>query len=290
MSFSIITPSYNMLDFLKLCVRSVRDQGSDLLEHFVIDAQSNDGTIEWAKDKKDITFVSEKDKGMYDAINKGLKLSRGEYIAYLNCDEQYLPGTLKYVKQYFDDHPDVDMLFGDALLTKPNGSLLAYRKGYQPRYSYIMASHLYVLSGTMFFRRKIVEQEFLFSDQLWDVGDEDFVVRLLKHGFKMRHVSRYLTVFIITGFNLSYGERAQGERKELWNQAPKWVKYFNYGINAVRLGEKFLSGAYFQKFPLEYSLYTPVSQNQRQTFTVQHSTYKWPKEFPSDLNSPLQEN
>ena len=126
--FSIITPSFNMLKYLKLCHASIADQMDGSLEHIVIDADSGDGTIEWLKQQKNILWISEKDKGMYDAINKGLKKARGEIVAYLNCDEQYLPGTLEFVKKYFDTHPDVDVLFGDFYVVNSDGTLESWRR------------------------------------------------------------------------------------------------------------------------------------------------------------------
>src|SRR5258706_14763161 len=96
---SIVTPSYRNSNWLKLCIASVADQGGDV-EHIVQDAGSDDGTLDWLLHDKRVTPVVEKDQGMYDAINRGLKRSRGEILAYLNCDEQYLPGALQAVRDF----------------------------------------------------------------------------------------------------------------------------------------------------------------------------------------------
>jgi glycosyltransferase involved in cell wall biosynthesis len=97
---SIVTPSYNMLDYLKRCHASIADQEKVSFEHLVIDGASKDGTPEWLRENPDIVSLSEPDNGMYDAINKGFRLAKGRILAYLNCDEQYLPGTLKYVNAW----------------------------------------------------------------------------------------------------------------------------------------------------------------------------------------------
>src|SRR4051794_30732105 len=149
--FSVVTPSFNMLNYLRRCHASVADQGAKV-EHIIVDALSADGTADWLAEQKDATAIVEGDRGMYDAVNKGLRRSRGGIVSYLNCDEQYLPNALRTVREYFSAHPAIDVVFGDALLIKPDGSLLAYRKGYPPRWPYIVASHLYVLSCTMFMR------------------------------------------------------------------------------------------------------------------------------------------
>lgn len=272
---SIITPSYNMLGYLKRCCASVADQKDVSFEHIVVDALSNDGSAEWLNQNKKVTSVIEKDRGMYDAVNKGLLLAKGEVISYLNCDEQYLPGTLSFVQDYFERHPDVDIVFGDALLIKPDGSLISYRKGYQPRWFYVLASHLYVLSCTMFVRRKIISHGFSFDDRLRDVGDADFVVRLLRHGYRATHAKRYLAAFTMTGNNMSAGENARSEMLQHAMTAPLWVRYLRHPVNAARLVEKAISGAYWQAMPLEYSVYGVDSTSERKAFNASEASFRW---------------
>src|SRR6266704_4923256 len=109
MRFSIITPSFRSSGWLKLCLASVADQRV-AVEHIVQDAGSDDGTLDWLlRDKRAKVFV-EKDQGMYDAINRGLRRASGDILAYLNCDEQYLPGALAAVGKFFEQHSNVDVL------------------------------------------------------------------------------------------------------------------------------------------------------------------------------------
>ncbi|UCH94211.1 MAG: glycosyltransferase [Candidatus Aminicenantes bacterium] len=275
---SVVTPSYNMLTYLKRCAASIADQGEGIFEHIVVDGVSTDGSVEWLAKQGHIRCISEKDNGMYDAINKGLQLAKGKILAYLNCDEQYLPGTLTFVTDYFEKNPQVDMIFGDLLLIRPDGSLVAYRKGYQPRWYYIVTSHLYVLSCTMFFRRRVIEEGFFFDTRFRTAGDADFVVRVLQGGFHARHIKYYLAAFTMTGKNLSTDPGAIAERKQLLHRAPFLVKKSKWLLNAVRLTEKFSSGAYFQKKPLEYSVYVinPGNmENQRKTFSVKKASSRW---------------
>ncbi|UCC39591.1 MAG: glycosyltransferase [Candidatus Aminicenantes bacterium] len=274
---SIITPSYNMQTYLEACAASVADQEGVEAEHIVVDGVSTDGSVEWLAEQDHIRYISEKDNGMYDAINKGLRMAKGEILAYLNCDEQYLPGTLGFIKDYFDRNPQVDMIFGDLLLIRPDGSLVAFRKGYQPRWLYIMTSHLYVLSCTMFFRRRIIEGGLFFDPGLRVVGDADFVIRVLRTGYNTRHIKRYTAAFTVTGKNLSV-TNATHERKQLLNSAPFLIKKSKWLLNAVRLTEKFFSGAYFQKKSLEYSVYLTNQEkmeNQRKTFVVNKASFLW---------------
>jgi glycosyltransferase involved in cell wall biosynthesis len=275
---SVITPSYNMLPYLQRCAASVADQEGGRFEHIVIDGRSTDGSGEWLAKQDHIRSISEKDSGMYDAINKGLKLAKGKILAYLNCDEQYLPGTLGLVTDYFEKNPQVDMIFGDLLLIRPDGSLLAYRKGYWPRWYYIVTSHLYVLSCTMFFRRRIIEEGFFFDTGYRAAGDAEFVVRVLRSGFKARHIKRYLAAFTMTGKNLSVDPAAIKERKRLSASPPFYIKINKWLLNGTRLMEKFFSGAYFQEKPLEYAVYVinpGDRENQRKTFSVNKASFRW---------------
>jgi glycosyltransferase involved in cell wall biosynthesis len=272
---SVITPSYNMLPYLQRCAASVADQEGGIFEHIVIDGGSADGSEEWLARQQHIRSISEKDNGMYDAINKGLQLANGKILAYLNCDEQYLPGTLGLAADYFEKNPQVDMIFGDLLLIRPDGSLLAYRKGYRPRWYYIVTSHLYVLSCTMFFRRRIIEEGFFFDTGYRAAGDAEFVVRVLRSGFKARHIKRYLAAFTMTGKNLSVDPSAIKERKRLSASAPFYIKINKWLLNGTRLMEKFFSGAYFQEKPLEYAVYVEGMNKERKFFSVNKASFRW---------------
>ena len=273
--FSIITPSYNMLDYLKRCRRSVADQEGVTVEHLVIDGGSTDGTAQWLAQRPHLHSLSEPDRGMYDALNKGLDRARGSIVAYLNCDEQYLPETLSLVKYVFDRCPDVDLLFGDALLIRPDNSLIAYRKAYQPRWFYILASHLYVLSCTMFFRRTILDEGFRFDTQLKTIGDQDFVTRLLQHGYRASYVKGYLSAFTMTGQNLGGDETTTTEMRQALDAAPWWVRAFKFPLNLARLGEKLLSGAYYATMPLYYALYASADDAERQVYSASKASSLW---------------
>jgi glycosyltransferase involved in cell wall biosynthesis len=273
--FSIVTPSLNMLPYLKNCVKSVEDQEHVECEHIVVDGISTDGTVQWLQQNSKTKNIIEKDRSMYDAINKGLKIAQGRILAYLNCDEQYLNGTLEWVKNYFDRHEDVEVLFGDILLIRPSGSLVAYRKAYKPRWRYILSSHLYLPTCAMFFKRRIVEDRVLMNPDYACLGDVDFVVRVLRAGYCVKHVKRYMSAFTMTGTNLSLDKRAETEKTFLLSQFPGLPSAMTGVLNLARWGEKFFCGSYFQSSPLIYAVYTDKDKEKREEFCVKKASFRW---------------
>jgi glycosyltransferase involved in cell wall biosynthesis len=115
---SIVTPTLNQGDFIQHTLRSVVSQTYTNVEHIVIDGGSTDSTLEILRNLGNtprLQWTSGPDAGMYDAINKGLALAKGDIVAYLNSDDLYLPWTLDVVVEAFARRPDVDFVFGDFL-------------------------------------------------------------------------------------------------------------------------------------------------------------------------------
>jgi glycosyltransferase involved in cell wall biosynthesis len=289
MDISIITPSFNMLSYLKRARASVADQQGVGVEHIVADGGSSDGTVAWlaeqatefsaparpGADGSTFRYFSGKDNGMYDALNKGFERASGEVVAWLNCDEQYLEGTLAHVTEQFRRHPEVDILFGGALLVDPNGGLLAARRAYPARRLYIATSHLYNLSCATFFRRSVWQQGLRFDTSYRNLGDHDLILRALASGHRSMVVKRHLSVFSFTGSNLSWTEGARRESARLHAEQPAWVRMARLPLNAARLAEKVLHGGYGQR-PFDYAVYTNDGKGQRHRFHVDKASVRWP--------------
>lgn len=114
---SIVTPSYNQAEFLEQTIRSVLDQNHADLEYLIVDGGSTDGSVEIIKRHADrlTWWVSERDSGQAEAINKGMKRARGEIVAWLNSDDAYLPGAIEAAVQALAGHPEAVMVYGDTL-------------------------------------------------------------------------------------------------------------------------------------------------------------------------------
>lgn len=202
--FSIATPTRNSLDKLKRCVGSVRGQHEIALEHLVQDAQSSDGTPAWLSEQSGLQAVSEEDTGMYDAINRAWARSRGEFLSWLNSDEQYLPGTLAKVQTFFDMHPEVDVVFGNYIVADLQGRPVALRREIPFRRAYVVNGFLYLQSATIFYRRRLWDSGVLRLDSQYRyAADKDLILRIAAAGAVIKHIPEYLSVFGIDGSNLS---------------------------------------------------------------------------------------
>ena len=122
---SVITPSFNCAKYIENTILKIQNQTYQNIEHIIIDGGSNDNTIEILKKYKDkITWISEKDSGMYDAINKGFKMARGEIFTYINTDDFYESDrTIEIVVDKFKEHKNIDFTMDIALLLMKTVSL-----------------------------------------------------------------------------------------------------------------------------------------------------------------------
>jgi glycosyltransferase involved in cell wall biosynthesis len=265
---SIITPSYRQSDWLKLCIASVADQGVDA-EHIVQDAGSDDGTQNWLTSDSRVRAIVEKDSGMYDAINRGFRRATGDVLAWLNCDEQYLPGALKSVQDFFEARPDVDMVFGDIVFADEQGNYAGHRKVQVPLLHHTWTCHLSTLSCATFFRRRVVFDlgEF-FDPQLRAGGDGEWMVRLLRRRVPMAALGRFTSVFTLTGSNLGQNAKARDENRALRDSAPLWARLTRPLIIGHHRVRRWAGGMYSQK-PFSFSLYTKASATQRVMRQVQ---------------------
>jgi glycosyltransferase involved in cell wall biosynthesis len=274
MRFSVVTPSFGQSRWLKLCVASVADQDVEV-EHIVQDACSDDGTLDWLLTDPRVKAFSEKDTGMYDAVNRGLRRSSGEILSYLNCDEQYLPGALSAVGSYFERHPEVELLFGDCLVVDPKGEFICYRKVQKPSKHHVMVSHLPTFTSSTFFRRSLLDQHGLFFDSKWrDLGDADWVLRALAKGLRIGLLGKFLSAFADTGANMNLAPNAQREKKLLVASAPAWARKLAPALVWRHRLNRLLCGAYRQT-PFDYAIYTMDGTNGRVVHHVERPTFLW---------------
>jgi len=246
MTFWIVTPSYNQLSWLKLCLASVRDQlrPNIAVHHHVQDASSTDGTPEYLAEFSrqpaiagyGFSFTSEPDRGMYDAINRGWLLAPAgvDVIAHLNCDEQYLPEALKKVAEAFSRHPKADILLADMVVVDKDGGYICHRRSLRP---HVWTSRFCCagFTATTFQRATVVQGKKVLFDTSWrNLGDKVWYNALHKAGCRFAVFNEMVSVFVDTGANLNWTEQGLREKQ-------RYERKFLYGsATAVRLVSRML--------------------------------------------------
>lgn len=252
---SIVTPSFRQVAHLKVCAASVADQRGDFtLEHLIEDGGSGPEFDAWAAEQSFAKCTSQPDKGMYDAINRGFAKAKGDIVAWLNCDEQYLPGALEKVATWFAEHPEMDVLFGDIVLIDPSGQPMAYRQAITPMRGHIRHCFLPTYSAATFVRRKVAEEGHLLDTRFRAIADAVWINELLGAGYRAGVLNEPLAVFTQTGENLGQTP-ASAKEGALWRREcgirSKWMGHW---WSLVHRARKWLTGAYGAKH-VQVSIY-----------------------------------
>jgi len=192
---SIVTPTLNQGRFIEATIRSIKGQSYDRFEHIVIDGGSTDATLDILRRYEGtypMRWLSEPDSGMYEAVNKGLRMASGDILAYLNSDDLYFPWTLETVVEALARHREADFVFGDAL------SLNDETKRQDLYWTFPFSlSHLrttgFLAQPAVFWRRSAYTSIGPFDERLRYVADCDYWMRAgATHQFKK--VDEFLAV------------------------------------------------------------------------------------------------
>lgn len=274
MKFSIITPSFRNSAWLKLCIASVADQAGVELEHIVQDACSDDGTQDWLPHDPRVTAVIEKDGGMYDAVNRGYRRATGDILAYLNCDEQYLPGALAAVAKFFTAHPQAEVALAGTIVTDGEGQYLCHRHSLVPSPQHVWF-RFPILTSSIFIRRQVIHGRGLFFDTKWrDLGDFHWMLALMQHQVPLAVCDTFTSVFADTGDNMNLKPNAIREKAETAGMVPAWLRLLK-PLWIVQHRLRRLRAGHFKLAATSYAIYTHQSPTRRVTIEVPKPTAVW---------------
>jgi glycosyltransferase involved in cell wall biosynthesis len=203
MKISIITPNYNTAKYLEQTIQSVLSQKGDFeLEYIVIDGGSTDESLDiLERYKGELKYISEKDKGQSDAINKGMRMATGDILAYINADDIYTDGTFEKVIKYFDDNPKCMWVAGFCkVINQDNKEVRKYvteyknwrLKNFKIKDSLIIENC--ISQPSTFWRKEILKEIGYFDESLHYSMDQDYWCRIaLKYEFHL--IPMYLANF-----------------------------------------------------------------------------------------------
>jgi glycosyltransferase involved in cell wall biosynthesis len=193
---TLVTPSYNQAAYVGMTVRSVLLQRYPDLEYIFMDGGSTDGTMQTLAPYMDrfAYVVSEKDKGQSDAIQRGLARGTGEIMAYLNSDDVLAPGALTEVAEFFDRHPEVDVVYSHRCAINADNLAIWYWI-LPPHSDYKMMRWDLIPQETCFWRRRIFEKAGNIDSGYRFAMDYDLFVRFMQNGGRFARLDRFLGAF-----------------------------------------------------------------------------------------------
>jgi glycosyltransferase involved in cell wall biosynthesis len=233
---SVITVVYNNAADIERTVLSVLNQTYAGIEYIVIDGKSTDGTLQIIEKYKDriAKIISEKDKGIYDAMNKGLVLATGDYVIFMNsADEFYSVDTVANV---FASGTDADIYYGETEMIGENGENLGQRRHAAPA-NFTWRSFKYGMSVShqaIYIKRSLVE---LYDPQYKLSADIDWILRAAKKAKKIVNVNQYVAKYQIGGMSKQKHRESLKERFDIMKRYYGLVPtLFNHAVIAFNLG------------------------------------------------------
>ena len=248
MKVSIITVVYNGAEFIRDCIESVLSQTYSDLEYIVVDGNSTDGTVELVRayGNRIARFISEPDKGLYDAMNKGLRLATGEVIGLLNADDFYRHNRVIENMVATVERTDSDAVYGDLIYVDRNNTRKVkryWRSGEYTKNAFLwgwMPGH-----PSFFAKRILYEQYGMFRLDMKSAADYELMLRFIhKHQIKLAYMNEVTIVMRVGGISNSSLEnrlRANRDDRIAWQNNRLKPYFFTFWLKPLRKLHQYVS-------------------------------------------------
>jgi glycosyltransferase involved in cell wall biosynthesis len=219
----LVTPSYNQGKFIRATLESVLSQRYANLDYVIQDNESTDETTEILRDYQgQCRIFVEKDSGQADAIACGFEKVNADVLGWLNSDDLLLPGSLHTVGKFFDEHPHVDVVYGNRILTNEMGKDIGKWVAF-PFKRKLNSYVCWIPQETMFFRRSALKKAGGINKDFQLFMDWDVVARMASSGARVVYLNKFLGCL-----------RVYREQK---TQSPRWVSRGNAELEIIRQRE-----------------------------------------------------
>ena len=208
---SIITVCFNSAKTIRDTIESVINQTYKNIEYIIIDGGSTDGTVDIIKEYEPYIdkWISEPDDGIYDAMNKGIKMATGEIIGMINSDDWYARDCVTSVIHVFTSEPKPDVVHGNIVICDEEGTLLYQIKG-EVDVKKDLFKRMTVFHPTMFMKKSAYETEGLYHDKYLIAADYELLCRIVRGNYRVKNVDKELAFMRLGGIsNLNYYQLAK---------------------------------------------------------------------------------
>ncbi|WPU99707.1 glycosyltransferase family 2 protein [Mucilaginibacter sp. cycad4] len=233
---SVITIVYNNVRDIERTIRSVINQSYANIEYVIIDGLSNDGTLQVIDKYKDhiAKLISEKDEGIYDAMNKGLALASGDYVIFMNSGDEFYDNET--VAAVFASADDADIYYGETEMIADDGSSLGQRRHKAPaRFTWKGFKYGMSISHQAIYIRRSLADPYDRRYQL--SSDIDWIIRAAKKTRKIVNVNRYVAKYLVGGMSKKKHRQSLVERFDIMKRNYGLIPtVFNHFVIAFNLG------------------------------------------------------
>ncbi|ASU36117.1 glycosyltransferase family 2 protein [Mucilaginibacter xinganensis] len=233
-SLSVITIVYNNVSHIERTMLSVLNQTYPNIEYILIDGKSTDGTLELIEQygSRVAKLISEKDEGIYDAMNKGLAIATGDYVIFMNSGDEFYESST--VEKVFAAYPDADIYYGETEMISNSGESLGQRRHKVPK-QFTWRDFKYGMSishQAIYIRRSLTEP---YNHKYELSADIDWIIRTAKKAKTIINVNSYVAKYLVGGMSKTKHRQSLQERfsimKEYYGFIPTILNHFVISFN-----------------------------------------------------------